>query len=187
MIGFRGFTLVEVMVTIAIAAILISVGAPSLTSFYQSVRAEQNIDTIQTTLAFARNQAMSYDINVIVCPLPNGENMCGNDWQNGIQVYTVNVPQNPPAEGDNTNRVQLNPMTLRVIDAFNTGDAVKLTPTTFTFMGSGRISGLPDLDDNAPPTTLSYCPDSKGANAIGLEISPSGSTHITKTGASCTN
>ncbi len=185
MIGFRGFTLVEVMVTIAIAAILISVGAPSLTSFYQSVRAEQNIDTIQTTLAFARNQAMSYDINVIVCPVDSCDE--DGDWRSGIQVFTQNVPQNPPAAVGNANRVQPNRMTLRVIDAFNSGDAVKLTPTTITFMGSGRITGLPARNAIPQPVTLSYCPDSKGANAIGLEISPSGSTHITKTGASCTN
>ncbi|MCL1079515.1 prepilin-type N-terminal cleavage/methylation domain-containing protein [Parashewanella spongiae] len=177
----RGFTLVEAMVTIAIAAILILVGAPSLNSFYQNVRAEQSINKIQTTLAFARNQAMSYDISVEVCPA----NGCDGNWNTGIQVFTFDVPQAPLVPGQSADRVQPARMILRETGAFNRNDTVMLTPTTFTFLGSGKINGLPDRQPTDNPITLSYCPNSKNANAIGLEIRKTGSTQLTNTGLSC--
>lgn len=39
----KGFTLVELMVTIAVAAILLTIGVPSLTSLYEGTRSTNEI------------------------------------------------------------------------------------------------------------------------------------------------
>lgn len=62
-----GFTLVELMVTIAVAAILLTIGVPSLISVYEGVRVNNNIAKIHDIMVFARNQAVSYGATIKVC------------------------------------------------------------------------------------------------------------------------
>ena len=61
-----GFTLIELMITIAVAAILLTIGIPSLVSLYESMRVNNNITKIHDIMAFARNQAISYGTTVNV-------------------------------------------------------------------------------------------------------------------------
>lgn len=64
----KGFTLVELMVTIAIAALLLSIGVPSFTAMYEATRSANEIQKINDLFAFARNQAVNYGSTVTVCP-----------------------------------------------------------------------------------------------------------------------
>ncbi|QYJ78070.1 GspH/FimT family pseudopilin [Shewanella acanthi] len=111
----RGFTLVELMVTIAVAAILLAIGVPSLTSIYESVRVNNNITKIHDIMVFARSQAISYGIPVTVSAT-NGA------WKNGIKVVAGSKE-------------------LRVIDAFNSSDSLKEKSdvTSFSFTSEGIL------------------------------------------------
>ncbi len=55
-----GFTLIELMITITVAAILLTIGVPSLVSLYEGMRVNNNITKIHDIMVFARNQAVSY-------------------------------------------------------------------------------------------------------------------------------
>ena len=66
-----GFTLVEVLVTLAIATILITIAVPSFTSLYDSHRADNAIQEIKQTLDYARNQAINYQRKIIFCLTKN--------------------------------------------------------------------------------------------------------------------
>ena len=80
-----GLTLVELIITIVIAGILITVGVPSFTSLYEASRSDSSIRTIQSSLTFARNQAVSYGARVTLCPLSSDS--CTNDWKNGFTIF----------------------------------------------------------------------------------------------------
>ena len=62
----RGFTLVELMITVAIAAILVAVGAPSFASFIDSNKVRTETQRVAGLLALARNHAVNKNREVTV-------------------------------------------------------------------------------------------------------------------------
>jgi type IV fimbrial biogenesis protein FimT len=136
-----GFTLIELMVTLAIAIILISVAAPSLSSFYDAYRAKSSILVIQQALQYGRNAAISYGVRVTVCPVKL--NRCDNDWQNGLTVFTDAGDKNQ-LDGSDTVILQTSP--------FNTKDIVSYNRAAIRFKPDGLASGTNG--------TLRYCPSS---------------------------
>lgn len=157
----QGFTLVELMVTIVIAGILLTIGVPSLISVYEDVRASNNIEKIHNVMAFARNQAISYGTTVNVCPFASATS-CGTttDWSGGVRVF-IN------ANGADTE--------LRAIDSFNSQDAITGPNGNITFSSEGLSSG----------GTIIYCPNGNAASSQSIDISSSGLVSYGATGISC--
>ena len=62
----RGFTLVELMIAVAIVAILVAVGAPSFASFIDSNKVRTETQRVAGLLALARNHAVSKNREVTV-------------------------------------------------------------------------------------------------------------------------
>lgn len=86
-----GFTAVELMVTIAILAILSALAAPSFTNLFHSWRVRQAADALQHSLHLARSEAIKRGGNVFLQKLPNTAGSCasatGNkDWGCGWQI-----------------------------------------------------------------------------------------------------
>jgi prepilin-type N-terminal cleavage/methylation domain-containing protein len=84
-----GFTLVELLITLAIASILLAVAAPSFTSLISSNAASGAANRFQNSLAYARSEAVTRSIDVVVCSKAAGANACSglNSWVNGWLVY----------------------------------------------------------------------------------------------------
>jgi type IV fimbrial biogenesis protein FimT len=74
----KGFSLIEVIVTTLIAAIMSLIAIPSFSGVIEQVRAKSNIQVIQQTIQLGRNMAISYGSRVTVCPLI--DNLCSADW-----------------------------------------------------------------------------------------------------------
>lgn len=90
----RGFTLIEVMVVVAIVAVLAALAAPSFTPLLERWRVRSAVEGLQSTLYFARSEAIKRGGNVIVQKLPNGTNGCtlaptASDWGCGWSVCTI--------------------------------------------------------------------------------------------------
>ncbi len=77
----RGFTLTELLMTIALVAVLAGLGVPS----FQKGRINSNLDEVSTDLMLAvqqaQGQALKINRNVIVAPVTVG------DWTSGWQVF----------------------------------------------------------------------------------------------------
>lgn len=54
----RGFTAIELMVTVAIMAILAALAAPSFSSLIESWRVREAVEELQNTIYFARSEAI---------------------------------------------------------------------------------------------------------------------------------
>lgn len=90
-----GFTLVELLVTIAIAAILVSLAAPSFQTMLLNNRMAGQTDELTNALNYARNTALSQSVGVIVCPIGAvSSTTCGTDWGAGWVV--VSDPSGTP-------------------------------------------------------------------------------------------
>lgn len=156
----KGFTLIEVMVTIAVAAILLGIGVPSLISVYEGVRVNNNIEKINNIFLFARNQAISYGTRVNVCAFASATS-CGTDWGNGIRVYIT--------------RADSSEKELRVIDNFNPNDKLKGSSSTFSFSPEGLSTGA----------NIIYCPGGKSSLSKSVSVSVSGLVSYGEDGKSC--
>jgi len=66
-----GFTLVELMVTVAVAAVLLVVAVPGMSELYRNARLSQSTDQLIASLNQARLEAIRQRTDVIICPASN--------------------------------------------------------------------------------------------------------------------
>ncbi|MFB1487585.1 MULTISPECIES: GspH/FimT family pseudopilin [unclassified Thiocapsa] len=87
-IAYRGFTLLELMVTVAIAAILLTLGVPSFRDLVQNNRAATQVNALVTALSLARSEAVRRGQHVSICPSTDQETCTGgDDWDDGWIVF----------------------------------------------------------------------------------------------------
>ncbi|WP_151705124.1 GspH/FimT family pseudopilin [Nitrincola alkalilacustris] len=78
-----GLTLVELMVTVSVLAVLLGVAAPSFVSTVQNSRATTLANAIVYAFNLARSEAVRRGDDITVCPSLNEETCSGNDWTVG--------------------------------------------------------------------------------------------------------
>lgn len=82
-----GFTLVEMLVAISIAAILLAVAIPSFQSFIKR-NAIENLQTrLATGLTAARSEAAARNMVTTICGSDNGANCVVDKWSSGWIVF----------------------------------------------------------------------------------------------------
>ena len=83
-----GFTAIELMVTIAVLAVLMALAAPSFNSILERWRVRQAADGLQSTLYFARSEAIKRGGKVVIQNIANNTDGCTTatnktDWDCG--------------------------------------------------------------------------------------------------------
>lgn len=82
-----GFSLVELMVVVAIAAILLAVAAPSLQSIILKNRVQSVASDFQSALATARGEAIKRGGDARVTVVANSKIAGSPDWTSGFTVF----------------------------------------------------------------------------------------------------
>ena len=67
----RGFTLVELMVTVSILAILLAIGVPNFRNFMLKQQVAADADTLSSAFRLARSEALKRGGVVTICPSPD--------------------------------------------------------------------------------------------------------------------
>ncbi|WP_374431083.1 GspH/FimT family pseudopilin [Ideonella dechloratans] len=86
----RGLTLVELMVTLAVAAILATVAVPSMQSFLAARSSAGGADQLMQAIRLARSESLKRLAPVTICATsdPNAASPeCGEDWKSGWLVF----------------------------------------------------------------------------------------------------
>jgi len=81
-----GFTLIELMVTIAIIGIVALFGLPAFSDFILNNRIRGQTSDFVVQLTHARSEAMRMATRVTVCPGTSG-GCAGSNWENGWVVF----------------------------------------------------------------------------------------------------
>ncbi len=81
--NMSGLTLIELMVTVAVLAILVGIAVPSFTALIQSNKVSSETNDLLASLLSARSEAVKRETNIEV------EKLSG-DWKNGWSVRIVN-------------------------------------------------------------------------------------------------
>lgn len=87
---WSGFTLIELMVTIAIVAILLAIGLPSFQGSMRSNRVATGTNEMIASIALARSEAIRSPGGAALCPSGNGTSCLPDDspWTGGWIVWS---------------------------------------------------------------------------------------------------
>lgn len=88
-----GFTILELMITVAVLAIVVGIGIPSFQDLMRRNRLAEQTNSFVGALAIARSEAVKRGMLVTVCPAndPVDQAACGaaEDWaSNGLIIFT---------------------------------------------------------------------------------------------------
>ncbi len=82
-----GFTIVELMLSIAVAAVILSIGVPSFQGLIERNQLTSRINQFVSSMSLARSEAIKRNQRVLICPSSDGENCLGNQYENGWIVF----------------------------------------------------------------------------------------------------
>ena len=82
----RGFTLLELLITITILAILINTGTQSMQWLSERTQASATRSNIERIFAIGRYTAVTENTIVTICPL-NQSQKCVNDWSLPASIF----------------------------------------------------------------------------------------------------
>lgn len=85
----NGLTLVELMITLIVVAIALTLAVPGFSNFIRDNRATSQANEFLVSLTFARSEAIKRGRPVAVCASSDEANCSGsNDWDAGWIVFT---------------------------------------------------------------------------------------------------
>lgn len=93
----RGFTLYELIMTLALVAILITLGVPALADTLARQRQRVEIDALFHAVHLARKESIMRRKVVSLCPSVDGETCApGRDWSSGWIMFENKDRDSPP-------------------------------------------------------------------------------------------
>ena len=160
--GPYGFTLIELMITIAVAAILFSFFVPQFSTITQNARMTQARNGLFTAFQLARTEAITRQRHVVVCASADGER-CSGAWNTGSLVF-VDANRNRQRESNEVLLTQFSP------DSFN----------NLSVQGSRSLTSFgPDGRSGGSNQTLAFCAPGR-ADGLSVVISNAGRIRMGK-------
>lgn len=167
----RGFTLIELMVVLAVATVLLTIGIPSFRSLIANQRASTSINEVLASFRLARSEAIKTARSVTVCKSEDGAT-CDDavEWEAGWIVFLNTGPGTPDTVDPGDQIIRVNSglpggLTLRPIGDVDT--FLSYRPTGSAGTTAQNLSG-----------TLTLCDPREIADTRALNISVSGSTNV---------
>ena len=154
-----GFTLVELMITLAVLVVLLAVAVPSMQEFTANNQLAATKSNFAAALALARTEAAKRGRLVVLQALGSGPT--GNEFANGWEIAVDD--DGDGAVGSGETRVRKNAVALEKIKLG--GDA------TVSFRATGALVGT-----TAQVFTL--CRASGGTRGYTVTVMPSGTTDV---------
>lgn len=162
----NGFTLIEMMIVIALIGILISLAVPAFQETVKNNRLISTLNSMRGSLNYARGEAISIGQNVSICKRDgtNGGIVCDNtqNWEDGWIVFR-DVNANGVIDAENCADTSAD-CTLQVSDPLT---------APLTFRSTGTIANTIMFNSRSfiQNTGVFRLCDSRGAiEAIGIEV-----------------
>ncbi len=123
MLHHRGFSLLELMVVLAIVVIIASIAVPGFSSLIQNNRLNSATHSVLGALQIARSEAVTLRSAIKVCAANTALNACEDttDWNNGVLIMRGTT-------------------LLRAVPSAQTGVSVAASTKEVVYQGNGTTS-----------------------------------------------
>lgn len=157
-----GFTLIELMIALAILAILLTIAVPSFRDAVLNARMTAQANDLMADLNLARSEAVKRNLNVYLCTSSNGTSCTNSAWRLGWMVY-VDVDQDGVWDAAE--------VPLKSRPAFDTGNNLVVTGDSGGGGGARQIpyhaSGVSTI--GAGEVVFTMC-DARNETAVGAQL-----------------
>lgn len=99
----HGFTIIELLIVLALVGILGLVAVPGMQDLLQKSKTTASINQLSGLVRYARNLAITHNTNVTLCPSQNGESCENSPWHDGVLLFT---DQNTNSKVDGMDKVE---------------------------------------------------------------------------------
>ncbi|MXS80688.1 prepilin-type N-terminal cleavage/methylation domain-containing protein [Nitrosomonas sp. GH22] len=164
----KGFTMVELMITISIASILLAVAVPGYQSLMRESRLTAQANELMTALHYARSEAVKRGGRITICKSPDGATCNDGSWQDGWLVFS---------DAGMAGAVDSDDEILRVFPKLN-GSSLKgggNFSSRISYLRNGRSQG----NNNLPNGTFTLCNQNDARKIV---INVSGRARVEKAG-----
>lgn len=152
-----GFSLIELLIVIVVAAIIGVIALPSFEQFIHNEKVESTTDELAQSFVSARSAAIKSGLPVIMCASAN-ETSCGGTWSDGWLVF---IDQNRDGLADSGDDIVTRSVNDDLVSiAVETAADLAVSSVSFNFRG-------------APNTALDITL-SRGNEEAAMSISPFG-------------
>lgn len=168
----KGFTLLELMVTLAIAAILFSVGVPGFRSVIMDSRLVRDSNQFVASINLARSSAVRFQRSATVCTSANFNAVLpscsgSSDWSQGWVVWV---------DKDRDGAIDAN----EILSVQEPMDSM----TTFSATNAALFSYDPRGFGSSPADELMMCDNRNGEIGRRIRVNAVGRTHVKQQGCS---
>jgi type IV fimbrial biogenesis protein FimT len=185
-----GLTVIELMVSVMIMAIIVGLGAPAMMDFIIQSRMTSQANELLSDLSYARSEAASRGVRVALCASTNASTATANcsgsasDWPTGRIVFVDSNGdgQRDTASGSTELLLKVSPTltgsSTLVLSLAGGGTA----PGAFQFRPYGGMVGA-----GSPPTALAalsfkLCSNTAGKQGRTIDVAVTGRPSVTKVG-----
>lgn len=153
-LALTGFTLVELLITVLVLALLLGLAVPAFRSFMQNDQQWVQTNNLILSLNAARSESIKNDTAAggQICSSSDGATCTGTPWNQGWIVLGVD-----PANPNNA------PKRLQVVGALPPGTTLNEINgnLTVTFLSNGALNGAALAPPNPPFVAFKMC-DARG-------------------------
>ena len=138
----RGFTVVELMITLAVAAILFAVAVPSFMTFLNSNRLTGAGNDVVSLLQNARMESLRRGVRVLVCPSNDGLTCSTPDatgWTGMISFADADANQTPASTEILRTQPFTTPLQLRASSNLSADNRIVFRPDGFAYEADGDL------------------------------------------------
>ena len=163
------FTLIELMITIAVAAVVLTLGVPGFGRVIERNQLSAYTNQLVSSLHFARSEAVKRNESVKVCHSDNGVDCNGNGYEDGWIIFIENSPAN--------NVLDAGEELIRVNEAL---------PSNYTFKPNNNVDAFTYNSKGKASSTGTFvlCKNNDLTKARAIIIGPGGRTRLAPLNAS---
>ncbi len=172
----NGFTLVELLVTLAVVAILLGIAVPNFSNLVKSNAIASQTNHFTTAINLARSEAIKRNARVIICKRTGTTCSSSAQWEDGWVVFADTNSNNQVDTGEE----------IRILDPLNNNYTLRASSSTLNWIAF-RADGKA-LRNGATFTgaTFSLCgPNSDTTSSRSITMNTVGRARLSKGTSSC--